>query len=481
MDGKYVMAIDGGTQSMKVLIVDFQGRVVSEGQRELQPTIAPKLGYVEHPGDDLWDSLIVACKKAMAGFPGKKEEIVAVGLCTIRSCRVYLRKDGSLAYPVIDWMDNRAFGPFVFPTTDSVYATTTTGYMTHRLTGQFRDTVANCTNRAWPTDMDHWRWTDDDGVFRSYQLKREQMMELCMPGSVLGCVTKEAAEVTGIPAGIPVIATANDKAVEALGTGLSLQKETGMVTLGTYISSMICGTENRQNTNCFWTNFASVPYQYLYESFGIRRGMWTVSWLKNLIGDEVALKAKKEGISSETYLDREAASVPAGSEGLLTVVEWLGAKGLEFKKGVMLGFDVRHSRAHMYRSIMEGIAFTMKNLYTAMCDELGVKPKKIIVSGGGSSGNAFMQIFADMFGVPAYRNEMNGAAGLGSAICAAVGVGVYKSFDEAAQAMVRTKDEFAPDETNHALYSKINEDVYRDITRTTDVVLKKSYPIFNRF
>jgi sugar (pentulose or hexulose) kinase len=477
MKEKYILAVDGGTQSTKLVIFDLMGDVVCTGQQVLRPTEAPRLGYVEHPGDDLWDSLIAASRQLFARFTGAKEDIIGVGLCTIRSCRVFLKADGSLAYPVIDWMDYRAYGPFEFPAENICYATTTTGYMTHRLTGNFRDTIANNTIRQWPTDMENWKWSGDDEIFRQFNLKREQMVETCMPGDILGAVTKTAAEATGIPEGIPVVATASDKAVEALGAGLSQSGDTGLVSLGTYISSMVCGQEYRKDAAHFWTNFASVPRKYLYESFGIRRGMWTVSWLKNLLGDEVALKARDLGIPPETLLDREAEQVPPGSDGLLTIMEWLNTKEKKHKKGIMLGFDVRHTRAHMHRSIMEGIALTMKNYYDPMCKELGIAPKKLIVSGGGSSGDIFMRIFADVFGVPALRNKVNGAASVGSAICAAVALKVYPDFDEAAKQMVHIRDEFPPNSENHELYNKVNE-VYRDVTASTDGILKRTWEIF---
>jgi sugar (pentulose or hexulose) kinase len=120
----------------------------------------------------------------------------------------------------------------------------------------------------------------------------------------------------------------------------------------------------------------------------------------------------------------------------------------------------------------------MKNHMDAMCAELNLMLDRIIVSGGGSSGDLFMQIFADVFGLPAIRNVVNGAAGLGSAICAAVATGVYETFDAAIANMVRVQDTFYPDEANASIYSEMNQKVYRQITCATDDILKKAYPIF---
>ena len=164
----------------------------------------------------------------------------------------------------------------------------------------------------------------------------------------------------------------------------------------------------------------------------------------------------------------------------MTVPEWLAPPEKPFKKGVMIGFHGRHTRAHMHRSILEAIALTMKNHVDAMCRELGLELEQIIVSGGGSSGDLFMQIFSDVFGIKAFRNEVNGAASLGSAICAAVAVNAYDSFISAIEKMVRTRDMFYPIEKHTALYKKMNKDVYRHISGYTDTILEKSYPLFEQ-
>jgi sugar (pentulose or hexulose) kinase len=134
----------------------------------------------------------------------------------------------------------------------------------------------------------------------------------------------------------------------------------------------------------------------------------------------------------------------------------------------------------MYRSHLEAIALTMKNHVDSMCNELGIDLDRIIVSGGGSSGNLFMQIFSDVFGVPAVRNVVNGAASLGSAICAAVAVGAYANFVTAIDKMVRIRDSFHPIEENIFAYEKINNGVYKHITSFTDRILEKSYPLFKQ-
>ena len=362
MPGTYIVGVDGGSQSSKVVVFDLEGSVICEGRQVLRPMSRPRNGIVEHPDDDLWASICAASRQAMARFPGDPADIVGVGLCTIRCERAFLAVDGSLAAPVMSWMDERAYQPYTYDVPGAAYVTTSSGYITHRFTGQLRDTAANNIDIQWPVDSDTWQWSDDPAVLAHWNIPRHMLVELQMPGDVAGHLTPEAAAALGLPAGIPVVATANDKAVEALGLG-SLDGTTALVSLGTYIASMVYGRENRKTPTEFWTNFSCVPGRYLYESGGIRRGMWTVSWFRNLFGDEIAAKAASMGrIGVEAYLEMEARAVPAGSDGLLTVLDWLAP----VSRAAPQGRDDRVRRSaftgpHMYRSIMEAIALTMKN------------------------------------------------------------------------------------------------------------------------
>jgi sugar (pentulose or hexulose) kinase len=471
---RYLVGIDNGSQSSKVTIFDERGVVAAEGRVPLRPNHTPTPGVVEHPDDDLWDSIAAACRMAMAAFPGDPSDIVGVGLCTIRFCRAVLRSDGSLAQPVMSWMDARVGAPFIPEHDEVAYVTTSSGYITHRLTGAFRDTAANYQG-MWPIDTDVWRWSTKDAAFAAAGLERPQVFELVDPGDLLGEVTAEAAGATGLPAGLPVVATANDKAVEALGCGL-VDPTTLLVSLGTYIAGMSVGERNIGDATDFWTNFGSEPGRYLYESGGIRRGMWTVSWFRDLLGSDFADAARAAGERAEERLNREAAAVPAGSDGLLTVLDWLAPSDAAFRKGSILGFDGRQSRAHVYRSILEGIAMTMRDRGDAMAVELGAPYRRVVVSGGGSSSDLMMQIMADVFQAPTIRVVGDSAAGRGAAICAAVATGVHASFAEAVREMVVERDRFTPDPSNAAIYDALRP-VHADVTTHTDEVYRRTAAI----
>lgn len=475
---KYVIGIDGGTQSTKVGIYDLEGNLVCEEKATLRPLYVPDADTAEHPDDDLWDSLKSTCHKLMDKFTGDPKEILGIGLGSIRCCRVYMKKDGTLAYPVISWMDKRLAKPYQNDIPEMAYLTTTTGYLTCRLTGEFKDTAANYEGVYGPFNKETWSWSEDPKDYEAYNITRENLLDLVMPGDILGHVTHEASVATGLPEGCPVVATANDKAAEALGAGL---RDDGscLVSLGTYIGGMIRGNVFNDSATYYWSNLSAIPHEYLYETMtGIRRGMWSVSWFKELLGEPFAEKAEKQGISVEEMLEKEAVEIPAGSEGLLTLNEFLAPNALPYRKAMFIGFDGRHKRAHMYRSILESIAMSMKINVDDMYQELNQKPKRVIVSGGGSNSPLFMQIFADVFGVPSVRNVVNNAAGLGAAIDAAVGVGVYPNYDAAMDAMVGIRDSFTPNEENTRVYDRLINGVYRDLRKYADPVNQKIYEQF---
>lgn len=472
----YVMGIDNGSQSTKVAIYDFEGNEVAFGTFQLKETLSPEPGVVIHSDDDLWDSVYGAMRNCLADFTGNPQEIAGIGLCTIRCCRVLLKEDGHLAYPVISWMDSRLNKPYVHSDDKVKYVTSTSGYLGFRLTGEFKDSASNY-EVHWPLDRETLNWSLDEEVFNANGLTRDMVFELVKPGEKLGTLRPELADEFGLNQNIPVVATANDKAVEALGSGIK-DERTIMVSLGTFISSMLLRNEYKENALNFFPTLACIPFKYVYESNGIRRGMWTVSWFKKLIGEELVTEARKLAVSEEEYLNRKAQNVPEGSDGLITILDWLSTPSEPYRKGIMIGFDQRHTKYHIYRSILEAIAFNIKNNIDDMLAEIDVTLNDLVVIGGGSKSDVMMQIIADLFGMPVHRREGSSSACLGAAICVCQHLSIYKDFYEAANKMVKTQKTFLPNQKNHILYNTINDTVVKNVRKHTDEILKLTYPIF---
>lgn len=465
---QFIIGIDGGTQSSKVAVFDTHGRVVCEASQPLRPVNMPGPGIVEHPDDDLYDSVVAAAAQTMAKFDGDPADIVGIGLCSIRCCRALVREDLTLAAPVQSWMDERLTRPYEHTDDAVTHVTTASGYLMGRLTGQRSDTVANYIG-PWPIDVATWDWFTDQDAFDSFNLPREMLYRLQQPGNIGGGLTAEFAAATGIPQGIPVVHTANDKAADALGSGLR-DERTGLISLGTYIAGMIQGHEFVAEPATYFANFGSEPNTYVYESAGIRRGMWTVSWLRDLLDAPVCVVAGEDDTSTENRLNQAAAQVPAGSDGLLCLLDWLAPPTMPYRKGMFIGLDEKHGYGHLYRAILEGIAFTMRRNMAAMQDERQVTLDTLVVSGGGSHSDVCMQIFADVFGLTTVRNEVRDSAGLGAAICVAVACGIYPDFDTASREMVHAQDHFSPQPAHRDLYLQLGA-IHGDISSHIDPIL----------
>lgn len=148
---------------------DLEGNVVCEGKGLLQPMHTPDADTAEHPDDDLWASLCFAGHDLMSQFAGNKEDIVGIGLGSIRCCRALLKADGTPAAPLISWQDARVTRPYEHTNPDVAYVTSFSGYLTHRLTGEFKDNIANYFGQ-WPVDYKTWAWSEDAAVMEKFNI-----------------------------------------------------------------------------------------------------------------------------------------------------------------------------------------------------------------------------------------------------------------------------------------------------------------------
>src|SRR5471030_2492314 len=191
------------------------------------------------------------------------------------------------------------------------------------------------------------------------------------------------------------------------------------------------------------------------------------SCFKNEFGLRAKHQAKAQRVEPEQLFDALVNAVPPGSMGLMLQPYWspgIREPGVE-AKGAMIGFGDVHTRAHIYRAILEGLAYALRQGMESIEKRSKVSIKRLRVAGGGSQSDAAMQLTADIFGLPAERPHVYEASGLGAAIAVAAGLGLHADFDSATRAMTRPGRVFHPIAANSAIYERLYRRVYLKMYR----------------
>ena len=286
------------------------------------------------------------------------------------------------------------------------------------------------------------------------------LVDLVPPAGQLGVITTEAAAATGIPENLPVIAAAADKACEVIGAGC-VDPSVACLSYGTTATVNTTHKKYVEVIPLIPPYPSAVPDAYALE-IQIYRGYWMVSWFKREFGQNEERLAKQRGVETEELFDDLVNSVPAGSLGLTLQPYWspgLKVPGPE-AKGAIIGFGDVHTRAHMYRSILEGLAYALREGAERTVKRTHIPITQVRVAGGGSQSKAAMQLTADIFGLPTTNPHVYEASGLGAAMDAAVGLKLHPDFETAVKEMTRISATYEPIAENHKIYDELYNKVY---------------------
>ncbi len=495
-----VLTIDFGTQSVRAMLFDKHGKDYGKEKVHFkEPYFSKEIGWAEQTPEFYWEHLCLATNGLKAKCADLWEDIVAVSLTTIRDTAVIVDKEGKPLRDIILWLDQREVkdaektrfnaGFKSMLKLVKVYDMAVTqcrtsscnwvhenepevwnkmhkflmfsGYMTYRLTGEMKDSVA-CQIGHIPFDYKLKTWQGPHAITAPvFDLKAENMCELVEPGTVIGYITKEASEHLGIKEGLPLIASGSDKGCETLGAGC-VNSSGASLSLGTTATVQMT-TDKYVETEPFVPPYPAVlPGKYNPE-VEIFRGYWMLSWFKNEFAHKEVKEAKELGIAAEELLNRHLKDVPAGCEGLVLQPYWTPGIKHPNARGAILGFADCHTRVHIYRAIIEGIAYGLYDGLLSIQRKTKINVEFLSVSGGGSESDEICQITANIMGIPVRRVQTYETSSLGAAITAFTGIGVYKSFEEAASNMVHVSSEFLPDMKEHELYDKLYNRIYRRI------------------
>jgi sugar (pentulose or hexulose) kinase len=496
MSSNYLLAIDCGTQSVRALVFDLGGHLVDKAQVALDSYATPEPGWVESDPEDFWRALCQACQHLWANTSVPKSAIRGVVLTTQRATVVNLDAHGQPLRPAIVWLDQRrsdadpklapwweialravnmrdtiryfareAEANWIRERQPELWARTAkylllSGYLTHRLTDRYVDSVG-CQVGYIPFDYKRQRWAAaGDWKWQAVRVEPHKLPELIPPGQRLGTITAAAAAATGIPLGLPLIAAAADKACEVLGVG-SLSPETACLSYGTTATINVATDRYLEAVQHIPPFPAATPGAYNAE-IQIYRGYWMVTWFRDNFGQPELERAAREGVAPEALLDQMIESIPPGADGLILHPYWspgVREPGPE-ARGAILGFADFHTRAHVYRALLEGIAYALREGKERIEARTRAPLRRLMVAGGGARSDVAMQITADIFGLPATRPRVRESSALGAAIVAAVGLGLHPDFDTAVREMTRVGQTFAPDPTHARTYDALYRKVY---------------------
>lgn len=500
MQNKYLLSIDYGTQSVRALVFDQHGQLIAKAQRPVISYHSQKPHYAEQETEYCWQQVCDVVQALWRDSNLTPDQICGLSVTTQRNCVLHLDQNNRPLRPMFMWPDDRratylprlawwwkvAFsfvgmnsriGYFQGQSeinwvaqhqpdiaTGAAKVGFLSSFINYKMTDNLIDSVASQVGYL-PFDYKRRRWCHALAwQWQAIDVKPAQMVDVIEPGELIGSITAEAAKATGLLEGTPLVAAGADKACETL-TANAASANVASVSLGTAATISITQRRYKEAFRYLPAYPALTEASFINEII-LQRGFWLFSHFIEQYGAEDRAQAKKLGISVEQYICGQLPDIMPGSDGLTLQPFW--SPGVIYPgpeaKGSILGFTPAHTRLHLYRALIEGILFALKQGLTRL-KRIAPQPIKVIrISGGGSQSDVVMQMAADIFNLPCERVQTYETSGLGAAIACAKGVGLYHSIAKGAKDMVKIGDRFEPSDDAKAyqqIYTEKAQPLYR--------------------
>lgn len=476
--GDLVIGIDSSTQSTKAIAFDAAGNIVASGTAPI-PLASPAPGCYEQDASDWWTSLCTAL--AVVWQTVDAGRVAALAIANQRETNVCLDAAGVPVRRALVWLDERAREEL--PLLDAALG----GTSIHRITGKPLDLTPSLGRIAWLRDHEastyartatfcdvqsylvsrltgtiatSWASADPSGLFdlearrwsqpilRELQLTADRLPPTFAPGAPLGVVTPQAAKRTGLRAGMLVIAGGGDGQCAGLGTNC-VSPGRAYLNLGTAIVSGVWSASYEWARD--WRTLLSASADgYILETVQ-RSGAFLINWFTSTFGSA--------DIGSDVFadLERGAAAVPIGADGLLVLPYFSGCMNPHWDpdaRGCFIGLNASHGRYHFYRAILEGLTLESARAAAAI-ERRGIAIDEFVTIGGGAKSRLWVQLVADATDRPVRVCETVEASALGAAMLAAFGAGWYPRIADAATAMSGRTVQVNPDPARAARYREL--------------------------
>ena len=471
------LGIDVGTGGTRALVMDEAGTVVASGSEEHAPFASPRPGWAEQDPRDWWRACGAAVRKALHSSNLRPEEIACIGFSGQMHGAVLLDSGDELVRNAIIWCDQRSeaqsheleqlFGrdmlirltcnpPLTnFTLTKLLWVRETEpeswaqvahlmlpkDYVRFRLTGERAIDVADASGTLL-LDVANRRWSSE--VLSKCGIDKSLLPALYESPQVCGKVSAAGADATGLRMGTPVVAGAGDQAAGAVGMGIA---RAGAISATIGTSGVVFAAtdrpaldpQGRLHTFCH-----AIPGRWHVMGVTQAAGL-SLRWLRDRLGIATAVQA---GHDPYDLLTNEASSAPAGSAGAFWLPYLMGERTPHLDpnaRAALVGLTASHTRGHLIRAVMEGVAFSLKDTFTIF-DEMQIPVTSIRLGGGGARSALWRQIQADVYGREVEIVAAEEGAAYGAAILAGVGARAWNSVDEACESVVRVATRIAPDQ-----------------------------------
>ena len=499
----YLIGIDVGTTGTKALLIDEEGRVLASEMTEY-PMYTPRPQWAEQDPADWWQAAIASIRRVVGESRTNGADISGIGLTGQMHGMVMLDAQGKVLRPCIMWNDQRtaaqcewitntvgrerflnltlnpALPGFTAPkiiwtreNEPDVYAQAAQvllpkDYVRYRLTGEYATEVSDASGTVL-LDVSRRRWSQQ--VLQELGIPSDWMPRCVESPDITGEISSQAADLIGLPAGIPVVGGAGDQAASAVGTGIV---EPGLVsvTVGTsgvvfaYTDEAIRDPEGRLHTFCH-----AVPGKWHVMGVTLSAG-GSFRWFRDTLGLLEKNVAALSGVDPYEILTAEASNAPAGCEGLL-FLPYLTGERTPYPdpnaRGAFFGLTLRHDKRHMARAVLEGVSYSLRDCIELFRD-LAIPIQQVRAVGGGARSATWCQIMADVFGTQLVTINVTDSTAYGAALLAGVGTGIYGSVPEACSATVHIVERTEPIAESQAMYNE-----YYPIYRSLYSALKPAF------
>lgn len=489
------LTIDIGTQSVRTSLIDKEGNIVAIAKKKYETVyFASQKGYAEQDPNLYWNYIKLCLKEIASNNKDILDDIIGSTITTFRDSSIQLDSNLKPIRNCILWLDQRtseakeripSLYKFLFrligmqdaielnrrrtiahwlkenepETWSKLYKyVNISSYLTYLLTGNLCDSCSSMTGH-YPINFRARKWYKD-GALKGciYGIPNSKLCELKQPGEILGVIKDELADECGLPKGIKLFASGSDKACETIGLG-ALNKEVGAISYGTACTIEVSNQKFHEPEKFLPAYPAAVPGYYNME-VQIYRGYWMLTWFSKEFASELIDEAKIQDLAVEELLNSNLHKIAPGSDGLVLQPYWGPGLSRPLSKGSIIGFSDIHTRFHLYRAIIEGIAYALREGLEGIEKSQHHKVKRLMISGGGSQSESICQITADIFGLPVSRVQTFETSSLGAAIAVFVAAKEFENVNDAIKSMSHLTVTFEPNPVAHEKYEYLYKHVY---------------------